>query len=310
MHRPKPASSGMPPRRESPWNSPSDDDGARQAEASEVLDAEALDQRKQLVPGVDAVLASMLVSVGYLPFPDRVGNAPVGGSRSGWLWPELEREHSGPVGLVRDGLGDPADAAVAATLDKDAMELIVGDGPGVKIVLPKSLFHACGRFLELIGDPSSIFVGHGGQQLCGSRFYGNDDIVDLPNVLRGERANLYAPLGEHTDEPVLLKPDDGLVHRRPAHAEPQGDFLLRTLIAGRKDIVADRLLQRSVGIFHQRRLPRTLLCCAHLQLFHHRASRFMMPVFELPYKNEWMVDKGPNWVQLSCMPTSMEAVRQ
>jgi hypothetical protein len=35
----------------------------------------------------------------------------------------------------------------------------------------------------------------------------------------------------------------------------------------------------------------------------------MMPVFELPYKNEWMVDKGADEEQLSCMPTSMEAVK-
>jgi hypothetical protein len=36
----------------------------------------------------------------------------------------------------------------------------------------------------------------------------------------------------------------------------------------------------------------------------------MMPVFQLPYKDEWMVDKGTNEEQLSCMPTSMEAAKR
>jgi hypothetical protein len=65
------------------------------------------------------------------------------------------------VSLVGDGLSDPAEATVTATLDKDAMELVIGNGPGMEIVAPKSLFHAHVCLLEFVGHLAPCVIGQG-----------------------------------------------------------------------------------------------------------------------------------------------------
>ena len=54
--------------------------------------------------------------------------------------------------LVGHGLGDAAQAAIAAALDQQAMEELVGLGLAGQIIASERLVHRRGRSLQLVGS--------------------------------------------------------------------------------------------------------------------------------------------------------------
>ena len=214
-----------------------------------------LDQGDELVARRDAVSTGEPMRRLGVAGPHRLADQPMRLCRADRPGPQPQGQHAGAMGLVRHRLGNAAQAAIAAALDQQAVEQLVGLGPAGEILRRQCLLHRRRRGLELVGHRRAILVRQRRQQLRRHRLDRDDDLVDLADVLRGQRADQHAALRQHPHQPVLLQADDRLVHRGPAHAETDRDLLLRALIARGEDGVADRLLQRGIGLVDQRAAP-------------------------------------------------------
>ena len=99
-----------------------------------------------------------------------------------------------------------------------------------------------------------------GRRDCGIALDGDDHIIDLADILRGQGTDQDALLRQDADEPLLLQAEAGLMDRRAAGAETPRQFLRGKLHAGREFGTDDRILEGDIGLLDQRQAA---FACGH-----------------------------------------------
>ena len=163
----------------------------------------------------------------------------------------MQSEQPGAMGLVAHRGRDARQPAIVAVLRQKLVETLVGGGPVEQLRALQSLLHFCRLALQRFGRGRGEFLRQAREQRCRHAFDGDQDVVDLADVVGGDRADQDAASRQHLHQALLLQTDDRLVHRRAAHAELARDLRLGRLMARREHIVADRRLQRLVGLVDQ-----------------------------------------------------------
>src|SRR5215204_3609818 len=138
-----------------------------------------------------------------------------------------------------DGAVDKAlQAPVAARLDDGAMERLVERDEGSYLLLV--IVEPAGQPLHLSGQlpqsPQLASVDTSGRPPRGMALEYGAQVVDIPDVLEGERAHRGPAVRCDLDESLSLEHRESLPYRRPAHPEPFRELLLdqtllRTILA-------------------------------------------------------------------------------
>lgn len=142
--------------------------------------------------------------------------------------------------------------AVAGGLPQQAVEALVGGGPGGErfgrvtggIDGGEGGFLGSKRFLELSEHGC---IGALGGELDGLPFDAGDDFVDLAHVLDGGDGDDEAPTGRGGNQALEAEPGKGLSDGRAAHAKLGGEIGLDHKLTGEQAEVEDACAQRLVG---------------------------------------------------------------